>query len=135
MRIFSLDVTGNAELSTSHDDLIQWHIETKYYSAQVSIDIKRHSDLATIDNPLKYPAVILLSDGDDNEVVDQCWKRFDQHCDIRLLVTSESEINPETKPEIQDWCLRNEFELIGLNECHNVDALDGIGGCFDCGRY
>ena len=87
----------------------------------MSIDIKTHNIITLTDFQLKYPAVVLFLQGNDLTNVDNTWEALNQNSDIRLLVSCDSDINSE----IQDWCLKNEFELIELHESYVDDTIDG----------
>ncbi|KAE8752537.1 hypothetical protein FOCC_FOCC000659 [Frankliniella occidentalis] len=99
-----------------------WHIDTKYYTADVHVCTLQDKNLGTTEFAESVQAVIIYFDSRKNEgLIDvQQWEPFINEFDpdIRILLCENCEENPSTgisKLTAQEWCIARGYELVELN--------------------
>lgn len=99
-----------------------WHIETKYYSADIKLYSLQSKDLVNAAFAEVVQAVVIHFNNKEVTSFEdvKCWMPFIKNFNpqVQLLVcdncSDESGDNGLTRREIIDWCLKNQFELVEL---------------------
>lgn len=99
-----------------------WHIDTKYYTADVHVCTLNEKTLGSPDFADSVQAVIVYFDSSKNEGLadaDQ-WQPFvkEYDPDIRILLCDNCEDNPSkgvSKLSAQEWCIARGYELVEIN--------------------
>lgn len=118
---------------TAHEyHSFQWHIDTKYFTAQLSVCTCSHKLFREVDldDCDRLEAVVVITDLNDNRTVEdvkQVLPRVaDKDIEICLLYTcADLQQGGDVRDEVIGCCIDNQFELIENGEDEDDDDDDG----------
>jgi len=109
---------------TGHHSAFKWHISTKYYDVDVTLDTATDSQLSQNNTCREYEAVLIITQSTAIESFDEFQKWFSNWrrlkgtlCPISLIIIdmpTDSEINEGSDQEIHEWAAENNFEVITI---------------------
>lgn len=98
-----------------------WHIDTKYYEADVNLCIIRNKMISSQELAETVQAVVLYFDSNQNEGLHMAgsWLPFvkDYYAEVKIMLCSCCEEKPAagvSKLQAQEWCVKEGFELVEL---------------------
>lgn len=108
-----------------------WHITTKYYEADVLLSAMVSKSLSSQHFAESVQAIVLYFDSEKPSCLSSVddWFVFlkEYEAEIKMLVCPQCLENSDegiNKREIQEWCIRKNFELVELNPSNDGDDED-----------
>ncbi|XP_067015530.1 alpha- and gamma-adaptin-binding protein p34 [Anabrus simplex] len=99
-----------------------WHIDTKYYTADVNLCSVAKKTLGSEQFAVSVEAVVIKFDNNRNDGLDvvESWLAFlkEFEPEVQILLCDRCYENPEvglSRVAVQEWCVEQGFELVELN--------------------
>lgn len=96
----------------------RWIIDTKYYTAEARLSLASCADEASLADARVAEALLLVLDACDPDswTAARAWGEAADldACSIRLCILNKADLLPvgTELPQLQEWCLDNQFEAI-----------------------
>ncbi|XP_065212046.1 alpha- and gamma-adaptin-binding protein p34-like [Planococcus citri] len=126
--ITKTEEVGNSEVQ-SGSSCFKWQIDNKYYYADVNLCTSNPQTSFSEDFKDFVEAVILHFDADKRIVIDDLnkWLSYLESFHISekiLLCRTCKELTEVEKDAVNDWCIKNEYELVELESPQTEDDSD-----------
>lgn len=108
-----------------------WHINTKYYEADVQLSAMVSKSLSSQHFAESVQAIVLYFDSEKPSclsIVDDWLILLNEYeAEIKMLVCPqclENSVEGVSKRDVQEWCLKKNFELVELNPINDDNETD-----------
>lgn len=119
--ILGLDELPSVSECESGVTAYPWHIDTKYYEADVNLCVIRNKMISSQELAETVQAVVLYFDSNQNEGLNMAgsWLPFvrDYCAEVKIMLCSCCKEKPAvgiSKLQAQEWCVKEGFELVEL---------------------